>query len=210
MKKVTMGRVFAVSLFVGAALSATAVQFEDRWFYVSRNLTKQEHVSDIADIVKTAKAADLNGMLLACNVERWDKWPADPTAPSPAAWIKKGATTLWEDWHDGSSRNHIMFGDFVAWSYQYLAGIRLAADAGSCAAIPVGSNAFRRFVLAPEVIPQLDYVDASVETTYGTVRSAWRRDGVKVKFRFTVPPGTVADVRWNGKTSVCGPGEYEY
>ena len=134
----------------------------------------------------------------------------NPTAPSPAAWIKKGATTLWEDWHDGSSRNHIMFGDFVAWSYQYLAGIRLAADAGSCAAIPVGSNAFRRFVLAPEVIPQLDYVDASVETSYGTVRSAWRRDGVKVKFRFTVPPGTVADVRWNGKTSVCGPGEYEY
>ena len=75
-----MKRIIAMFLIAGAACCAIAGQFEDRWFYVSRNLTKQEHVSDIASIVKTAKAADLNGMLLACNVERWDKWPADRKA----------------------------------------------------------------------------------------------------------------------------------
>ncbi|MBO7722798.1 MAG: family 78 glycoside hydrolase catalytic domain, partial [Thermoguttaceae bacterium] len=32
-------------------------------------------------------------------------------------WIVRGGGTLWEDWGDGESRNHIMFGDFSAWFY---------------------------------------------------------------------------------------------
>ena len=80
MKDVILKRVVAISLLVGAACCHAAGQYEDRWFYVSRNLTKQEHVREIANIVKTAKAADLNGMLFACGVERWNNWPADRRA----------------------------------------------------------------------------------------------------------------------------------
>ena len=47
------------------------------------------------------------------------------TSPCYADWIRRGAGTLWEDWGEGSSRNHVMFGDVSAWFYQYLAGIRL-------------------------------------------------------------------------------------
>ena len=77
MNKVILKRVVAISLLAGAMCCHAAGQYEDRWFYVSRSLTKQEHVREIANIVKTAKAADLNGMLFACGVERWNNWPAD-------------------------------------------------------------------------------------------------------------------------------------
>ena len=51
-------------------LAAYGTPFEDRWVYVSRNLSKPEHVQEVADIVKTAKSVELNGMLFACGVER--------------------------------------------------------------------------------------------------------------------------------------------
>ena len=47
------------------------------------------------------------------------------TPPSYGSWVQRGATTLWEDWGDGDSRNHIMLGDISAWFYQALAGINL-------------------------------------------------------------------------------------
>ena len=56
------------------------------------------------------------------------KMLTNSTKPSPVEWIQKGGTTLWEDWGDGASRNHIMFGDFMAWAYQYLGGIQLRGD----------------------------------------------------------------------------------
>ena len=67
-------------LLAGAACCVAGEPFEDRWVYVSRNLTKPEHVKEVADIVKTAKSVDLNGMLFACGVERWNTWPADRKA----------------------------------------------------------------------------------------------------------------------------------
>jgi len=88
------------------------------------------------------------------------------TAPSFMTWAAKGGTALWEDWGDGWSRNHVMFGDFVAWAYQYLAGIRLdpAAPAGSA-----------RYIVDPKPIAGLDYVKARVETPHGTIVSEWKR-----------------------------------
>ena len=53
---------------VGLASCAADAPFEDRWVYVSRNLSKPEHVQEVAEIVKTAKSVDLNGMLFACGV----------------------------------------------------------------------------------------------------------------------------------------------
>jgi len=75
-----MKNVVAVCLLAATAYCVAAEPFEDRWVYVSRTLTKPEHVQEVADIVKTAKTVDLNGMLLACGVERWHTWPADRKA----------------------------------------------------------------------------------------------------------------------------------
>ena len=75
-----MKNIVAMCLLASAACCCAGEPFEDRWVYVSRNLTKPEHVKEVADIVKTAKSVDLNGMLFACGVERWNTWPADRKA----------------------------------------------------------------------------------------------------------------------------------
>lgn len=110
-------------------------------------------------------------------------------------WIQKGGTTLWEDWADGSSRNHIMFGDFVGWAYQYLAGIRPAESEGSTSAVPrVTKPAFGDIVLAPQPIEALTWARASVNGPNGEIVSSWKRDGAQVSYSFTVPPNTTATI----------------
>ncbi len=70
-------------------------------------------------------------------------------------------------------------------------------------------DGFKTFTLAPDVIPQLDHVSASVETPYGVVKSAWRREGDKVKYTFTIPPSTSAKVRFAGEEKTFSPGSHE-
>ncbi|MDD2599578.1 MAG: family 78 glycoside hydrolase catalytic domain [Kiritimatiellae bacterium] len=95
--------------------------------------------------------------------------------PSFGKWIvHDGATTLWEDWDEGASRNHIMFGDFSAWMYQYLAGIRLSDDVSTIASkVDPLKVAFKEFVIAPEPVPGLTYVNAKHNSPYGEIRSDW-------------------------------------
>ena len=128
------------------------------------------------------------------------KMLTNPTKPSPVEWIQKGGTTLWEDWGDGASRNHIMFGDFMAWAYQYLGGIQLSEKDGSCAAIPdVSATAFREVVIAPHFIDALTWAKASVNGPNGTIATSWRREGGKVTLDVTVPPNTTAIIRLPGE-----------
>ncbi len=114
--------------------------------------------------------------------------------PSWGAWIKDGGTTLWEDWGQGSSRNHIMFGDISAWFYQYLAGIRLAPKVSAVAAgtTDTASVGMKRFMLAPEPVNGLDWVKAKHDSPYGTIRSEWKREGEKFVWTFEVPVNTSA------------------
>ena len=121
-----------------------------------------------------------------------------PQSPSPADWVRKGGTSLWEDWSDGSSRNHIMFGDFACWAYQRLAGIRLL-DGGSAATPNPAVRAFREFLVAPEFVPQLDHVEARMNCLYGEISVKWRRVGGKVELDVAVPPNTSATLRLPGE-----------
>jgi len=124
-----------------------------------------------------------------------------PDDPSPMSWLDKGATTLWDNWGDGDSRNHIMFGDFAAWAYQYLAGIRFNEEVSEP----------NRFVLAPDPIPSLDFVEASVATVCGRLRSAWRRKGGHVTYAFDVPSNASAVVVLPGEApQSVGSGHHEF
>ena len=119
------------------------------------------------------------------------------TAPSPATWLNRGGTSLWEDWGNGASRNHIMFGEFVCWAYQYLAGIRLKG----------GATAFSEVVVEPRFIGDLEWVRASVKLPKGELSSAWSRKNGKTELIVRVPEGTRAFVRLpGGRESIVGPG----
>ena len=124
-------------------------------------------------------------------------------------WIVRGGGTLWEDWDDGESRNHIMFGDVSAWFYQYLGGIRvLGGQALETALIrpEEGSLAFRKFVIEPRCTPEeltaaghkpIRWADASIETVRGKIRSSWRwnDDFTELSLDVEVPVGCSAQVR---------------
>ena len=140
------------------------------------------------------------------------KMLVNPTSPSMVDWINKGGTTLWEDWEDGSSRNHIMFGDFMAWAYQYLAGIRLPEAEGSTSAVRlVPVRGFKEFVVEPAFIGELDCVSASVDGPYGKISSSWKRENGKVVLDVTVPPNTSATVKLPGLDPVkIGSGDYSF
>jgi alpha-L-rhamnosidase len=106
------------------------------------------------------------------------------TPPSYASWIARDATTVWEDWEDGLSRNHVAFTDPGAWFYQYLAGIN--ADPRQ--------PAFKHIVLRPRPVGDLTFVKAWHESPYGRIRSDWEIEGDRFRWRITIPPSTSATV----------------
>ena len=136
----------------------------------------------------------------------------NPTKPSPAEWLQKGGTTLWEDWGDGSSRNHIMFGDFVGWAYQYLAGIRPVEAGDSCSAVPVAARpAFGAITLAPQPIDALSWAKARVDGPNGVIASEWKRKDGRIAYAFTVPPNTTAEIVLPGEPPLkVGSGSYRF
>ena len=112
--------------------------------------------------------------------------------PSWGYMIKKGATTIWELWNGDTadpamnSANHVMLlGDLLIWYYEDLAGIACAPDA-------VG---FKKLVMEPVFPEGLDAVDASYQSVYGEIKSAWtKKDGV-FQWHITLPGNTTAIVR---------------
>lgn len=129
------------------------------------------------------------------------------TGHSFADWIRRGSTTLWEDFDDGRSRNHIMYGDFSAWAYEYLAGIRPGGEVPAIA--EAEEPGFKTFLLAPHVPASLDFVTAETRTPYGVVKSAWRREGAGVRYSFVIPPNTTARIVLpEGDEGVRGSGEW--
>ena len=117
------------------------------------------------------------------------------TPPSYGAWIRRGATTLWEDWGEGASRNHIMFGDISAWMYQYLAGIRLAPNVSTVGGpTDPAVVAFKEFVIAPEPVPPLQWVKAWHASPFGRIAVHWETFGGHFRLHVEVPVGTRATV----------------
>ena len=102
--------------------------------------------------------------------------------PGFANWIVNGATTLWENWKGTSSRNHIMFGDFAAWAYAYIAGVR-----------PIEPG-FKRFEVRPRPPSALNHVKATVPTPHGSISVEWKKAEGKFTLRVSVPKGTTAEV----------------
>jgi len=104
--------------------------------------------------------------------------------PSYGDWIERGATTLWEDWAGKSSHNHIFYGDISAWFYKALAGIN--PD-------PAGAG-FKRIIIRPNIVGDLQWVRAEHDCMYGRIESAWRRDGDGLVMELLIPANTTATV----------------
>jgi alpha-L-rhamnosidase len=112
------------------------------------------------------------------------KIAAQKTFPSWGYWIEQGATTLWESWAGDTSRNHHMFSDISAWFYKGLAGIYPDTK----------HPGFKHIILRPNIVGDLQWVQASHQCMYGKIVSSWRVDGDMVSYKISIPVNCTAEV----------------
>ena len=109
--------------------------------------------------------------------------------------VLMGATTIWERWNsvepDGkisgtemNSLNHYSYGSIVEWMFRNMAGINPRED----------YPGFKRFRIAPMPNYQIGKSEVRLRSASGLIESAWEIDGKQLKFRFTVPFDTQAEI----------------
>ena len=115
--------------------------------------------------------------------------------------IDNGATTIWERWNSYTlesgmgpkgmnSFNHYAYGSVCAWIWKTVAGI--AADPAA--------PGFKHIVMAPVPDKRLGFVKAEYQSAAGLIKSAWRYEGDKWIWEFTIPEGATASVTLPGET----------
>lgn len=114
------------------------------------------------------------------------------TYPSWGYMLANGATTLWELWQKKTgpsmnSQDHAMFGSLGAWFYQALAGINIDGDGPA----DVGYQHLR---IDPQVVEDLTWASATVETLRGPVSSSWTHQPGVITLDVIVPVSSQAQV----------------
>lgn len=124
--------------------------------------------------------------------------------------VKMGATTVWERWNsilpDGSfnpknmnSLNHYAYGSIGDWLYRKLAGINELQPG------------YRSFEIRPQMVKGICSVRASLETVYGTIRSAWSCKNHQITVEVEIPVNTTAQLYLPEREMVTlGSGKYRY
>lgn len=113
------------------------------------------------------------------------------TYPSWGYMVENGASTIWELWNGNTgdplmnSWNHqMLLGDLLIWYYEYLAGIKSDAEA----------TAFKKIIMNPIFPDGLNYVKASYESKFGTIKSHWVKEEGKLTWKIVVPVNSTAIV----------------
>ncbi len=108
--------------------------------------------------------------------------------------VTMGATTIWERWDtmkpDGSiiegmnSFNHYAYGAIGHWLYTYVAGI----------GIDENNPGYKNIILNPHPGGGLTFVNASLNSVYGKIKSSWSiKEGLFI-YDITIPANTTATV----------------
>ena len=121
--------------------------------------------------------------------------------------VTKGATTIWEHWDgqmengdfwssDMNSFNHYAYGAVADWVYTVAAGIQTVEEKPGYAAVRI----------APQPDKRLDWLEASVETRHGLVRSRWEKQ--RDMWRYEIETPVEEEVVIDGRKTFCRPGRY--
>ncbi|MDN3594819.1 glycoside hydrolase family 78 protein [Zunongwangia endophytica] len=116
---------------------------------------------------------------------------SNKTYPSWGYMAENGATTIWELWNGNTadpemnSQNHVMLlGDLMIWYYEDMAGIKSDPE----------HPGFKKILMQPNFNAGLDYVNASYNSSYGEIKSHWKKNGKKLNWEVTIPPNTSAKI----------------
>ena len=121
--------------------------------------------------------------------------------------IDNGATTIWERWDSYTiengigkggmnSFNHYAYGCVCEWIWETVAGIACDASAPG----------FKHIIMRPIPDKRLGFVNAEYKSAAGLIKSAWRYEGDKWIWEFTIPEGATASVTLPG---VSEPKHYD-
>ena len=110
--------------------------------------------------------------------------------PSYTRWLDCGATTLWETWQPGNSKNHHMYSDFMSWMMKTLAGINISAPG------------YAEIEIKPVFIAELEFCMGHIDTPQGRAAVEWKRESGKINLEITIPENTKAV--YDGKTLNSG------
>ena len=125
--------------------------------------------------------------------------------------VTKGATTIWEHWDgimengdfwstDMNSFNHYAYGAVADWVYEEAAGIQ-PAEPG-----------FAKIRIAPKPDERLEWLEASIETRHGLVRSGWTHieENGRRKVRYEIITPSPAVIIIDGQEREVEAGEYVF
>ena len=115
--------------------------------------------------------------------------------------VDNGATTIWERWDSytidkgmGPNRmnsfNHYAYGCVCEWIWECAAGISSVVE----------KPGFKHIALAPIPDRRLGYIKAEYNSAAGIIKSAWRYEGEKWIWEFTIPDDATASVTLPGDT----------
>ena len=115
--------------------------------------------------------------------------------------VDNGATTIWERWNSYmvdkgmgprgmNSFNHYAYGCVCEWIWETAAGI------SSDPATP----GFKHIIMKPVPDKRLGHLTAEYNSAAGLIKSAWKYEGDKWIWEFTIPEGATATVTLPGET----------
>lgn len=117
------------------------------------------------------------------------KFASNKDYPSWGYMVENGATTIWELWNGNTadpkmnSGNHVMLlGDFIIWSYEYLAGIKSDSV----------YTAFKEIIMDPLQTDDLKFVNAVYKSIHGIIKSSWKKENGKFNWEILIPANTSA------------------
>ena len=116
--------------------------------------------------------------------------------PSYRDWVEGDATTLWETWQPGNSKNHHMYSDFMSWIMKTLVGISPVIEAPGFAEVNIN----------PAFISQLDYCSGYCDTIRGRIIVNRQRKDNKTELFISLPEG----VSGRFKGQVLESGEHRF
>ncbi|WP_462253533.1 family 78 glycoside hydrolase catalytic domain [Ferruginibacter sp.] len=98
--------------------------------------------------------------------------------------LKKGATALTESWPALAevSNNHLMLGHIMQWFYEGLGGIKQTEN----------SYGYKQIIIEPEVVGDINYVNANHQTVYGNIVSQWKKTDTGFELYVEIPVNTTA------------------
>ena len=127
---------------------------------------------------------------------------ANPEAPSYAAQLAAGATTLTEAWdaNPRSSQNHFMLGHAEEWFYRSLAGIDFDLSR------PPG----QQIVLRPTPVGDITSARATYRSVLGAIVSSWKIAGGKFLYDVEIPANASATVYLGGESRQTPSGRHHF